>query len=104
MNEKILLSEQEETELIRRYAKIESDIITHEKCAIGAGYTTCMDVSFHAKELLEGPLAREVQALGQVKPHVHPQISTLREFIETFLYYFSQGANAERVCVSFKPP
>lgn len=28
---------------------------------------------------------------------VHPQISNLREFIETFAYQFSHGANAERV-------
>jgi len=30
---------------------------------------------------------------------VHEKISELREFTETFLYYFSQGVNAERVSV-----
>jgi len=28
-------------------------------------------------------------------PRVHPEIATLDAFIETFLYFFSQGSNAE---------
>ena len=28
---------------------------------------------------------------------MHPQISSLREFVETFAYQFTKGANAERV-------
>jgi len=35
-----------------------------------------------------------------VEPKVHQQITTLREFIETFTYQMINGANAERVCGS----
>jgi hypothetical protein len=33
-------------------------------------------------------------------PQIHERITDLKEFTETFLYYFSQGVNAERVAVS----
>ena len=36
---------------------------------------------------------------GKLIPQVHESISELHEFVETFLYYFSQGVNAERVAV-----
>jgi hypothetical protein len=36
----------------------------------------------------------------KVKAQVHAQMSTLREFIETFAYQFQHGANAERVSAS----
>jgi ADP-dependent phosphofructokinase/glucokinase len=38
-----------------------------------------------------------VQESGELKLQVHLGISNLREFVETFLYYFSQGANSEVV-------
>ena len=31
------------------------------------------------------------------KPQVHPEIATLEAFVETFLFFFSQGSNAEFV-------
>ena len=39
----------------------------------------------------------EVEDGKPVEAFIHPKISTLREFIETFAYQFSHGANAERV-------
>ena len=33
----------------------------------------------------------------EVTPWVHKEMSGLREFIDTFAYYFSKGANAEKV-------
>ena len=90
--------------MILEYSRIDQEIEVPSGCAIGAGYTTCMDINFRAIDMLQA-LHREYKELlkisgGTLIPQVHEKISDLREFTETFLYYFSQGANAERVSVS----
>lgn len=96
------MSEYEETELIRKYGEREHSIKSTEDCAIGVGYTTCMDIGFSAVDLINKikPDIEEIDSNGKITPKVHDRIYTLRSFIETFLYYFSKGANAERSTVS----
>ena len=64
----------------------------------------CTDINFRATELIAllEPMILEMEKKeGRlVKPIVHAQISTLREFIETFAYQFMHGANSERVSKS----
>ena len=97
------LTEDEEARVILEYSRIDRGIQVPSGCAIGAGYTTCMDVNFRAVDMLQA-LHQEYKELlkisgGTLIPQVHEKISDLRDFTETFLYYFSQGANAERVSV-----
>ena len=51
-SERILLSEEEENNLIRKYGEKEYSIKSSEDCAIGVGYTTCMDIGFSAVDLI----------------------------------------------------
>lgn len=98
---KVVLSEAEESKVIRRYAQLEHAIKPADKCSIGVGYNTCMDIGFRAVDLFQAiqPEIEEIEKEGKIKPYVHAKINDLRKFIETFLYYFSNGANAERSCV-----
>jgi hypothetical protein len=62
-----------------------------------------MDIGFRAVDMFAA-LKSEIEALrkiqgGKFVPQVHEKIAELHEFVETFLYYFSQGVNAERVAV-----
>jgi len=62
-------------------------------CAIGVGYTTCMDIGFRAVDMFQALNKEYIELLnisgGRLIPQVHEKISDLREFTETFLYYFS---------------
>jgi hypothetical protein len=78
---------------------MEREIKVKSDCSIGAGYTTCMDIGFHAVDMFKA-ISNELSQLGPLKPHIHSRIANLREFSETFLHYFSLGVNAERVAVS----
>lgn len=100
---KVVLTEAEERKVIRRYAQMEHSIKPSDKCSIGVGYTTCMDIGFRAVDLFQAiqPQIEKLEKEGKIKPYVHAQITNLRMFIETFLYYFSNGANAERSCVRY---
>ena len=100
---KVVLTEAEERKVIRRYAQMEHSINPSEKCSIGVGYTTCMDIGFRAVDFFQAiqPQIEKLEKEGKIKPYVHAQITNLRMFIETFLYYFSNGANAERSCVRY---
>ena len=91
--------------LIKKYADIESDIKPSEDCVVGFGYNTCKDIGFSATALFKS-LEPEIKQLTETKkgktklalvPTVHNEITDLQTFIETFLYYFSQGSNAEYV-------
>lgn len=98
------MTEEEEAILIGEYSRMEKAIKVKPGCAIGAGYTTCMDINFRAVDMFAA-IQSEVDDMlkvqgGDVVLQVHETISELREFTETFLYYFSQGVNAERVAVS----
>ena len=101
--DKIVLSETEEEALIKDYSAIERRIKVAPGCSIGVGYTTCKDIGFRAVDMFD-TLKPELAELLRIKegkliPQVHESISELHEFVETFLYYFSQGVNAERVAV-----
>ncbi len=101
--DKIVLSETEEEALIKDYSARERKIKVAQGCSIGVGYTTCKDIGFRAVEMFD-TLKPELEDLlriqgGKLIPQVHESISELHEFVETFLYYFSQGVNAERVAV-----
>jgi hypothetical protein len=47
----LILSEEEEGHLIKRYAQMEKQITTLPDCAIGVGYNTCVDIGFRAVDL-----------------------------------------------------
>ena len=91
--DKIVLTEEEEAELIREYSRIERQIkVNSAECAIGAGYTTCMDINFRAVDMFQAmqpQFQSLIQGGGHLTPQVHHQITDLREFSETLLYYFS---------------
>lgn len=72
-----------------------------EDCLIGTGYNNCLDVGFHAVDLFHA-LRSEIVSLQESKdeelrPRMHPAINNLESFVETFLYFFEQGSNAEFV-------
>jgi hypothetical protein len=47
-----VLTEEEEAKMIKEYSRIERQIkVNSEKCAIGVGYTTCMDINFRAVDI-----------------------------------------------------
>lgn len=101
--DKVVLSKSEEAAVIMSYARREREIKVQDNCAIGVGYTTCMDIGFRAVDMFAA-LRSEIEVLrkiqgGEFVPQVHEKIAELHEFVETFLYYFSQGVNAERVAV-----
>ena len=87
--------------MIRKYAQKEREIKTSPDCIIGSGYNTCKDVGFKAVELIEA-LKPEIDAMMKedarpLKPQVHSGLKDLRTFLETFLFHFSLGQNAEYV-------
>jgi hypothetical protein len=50
--DKIVLTEEEEAKMIKEYSRIERQIkVNSEDCAIGVGYTTCMDINFRAVDI-----------------------------------------------------
>jgi len=49
--DKVTLSEEEETRVIVEYSRIERGIKVAPGCAIGVGYTTCMDINFRAVDM-----------------------------------------------------
>lgn len=72
-----------------------------EECLIGAGYTHCKDLGFSAVKLFDA-LMPEIISLQESRgqdflPQVHEKITDLSSFVETFLYFFSKGSNAEFV-------
>jgi len=77
------------------------NIKVKDNCTIGAGYNSCVDVNFRAVDLFNS-LGDYIKGLekesGPIKPQLHERLDTFRQFLETFLYQFTNGANAERVC------
>ena len=51
--DKLILTEQEEEVVIRKYSNIEQEIKPRDDCAIGVGYTTCVDINFKAVDLFK---------------------------------------------------
>lgn len=51
--ELIVLTDEEENDLIRAYGEMEYAIQADQSCAIGVGYTTCMDIGFRAVDLIK---------------------------------------------------
>ena len=56
------MTESESQEVIKRYAKEEKQIEAKPDCAIGVGYTTCMDVNFRAVDLFTA-MEKELKVL-----------------------------------------
>ena len=82
-------TEEEKNALIRTYLQEEKHIKLPEDCAIGVGYNMCTDINFRAVDvinMLEEKIVQMEEEEGEIKAYVHPKISTLREFIETFAY------------------
>jgi hypothetical protein len=65
-----VLTEDDESHLIHKYAEMEQSIKVKEGCAIGAGYTTCMDINFRAVDLFKAlePEIKEMIRQGQITP------------------------------------
>lgn len=97
----------DETRLvIRKYLEMDAaiKIQPEDNCIFGVGYNMCDDIVFRSPELFK-VLEPRINALEKeegkpIEAKVHPQITNLREFAETFAYQFKHGANAERVCSS----
>jgi hypothetical protein len=51
--DKLVLTEDDETIVIKKYAALEKSIEVKPDCSIGVGYTTCMDVNFRAVDLMK---------------------------------------------------
>ena len=88
--------------VIRQLLLQEKEISVPKDCLIGVGYTSCTDFSFRAVDLFKllEPAIFELEKDEPIDPKSHLQITTLREFVETFLFHFMNGANAERVSQS----
>jgi hypothetical protein len=70
--DKIVLTEEEEAKLIREYSRIESQIKVNSKhCAIGVGYTTCMDIIFRAVDMFQA-MQPQFQNLIETEGHLTP--------------------------------
>jgi len=78
--------------LISKYLKTSQDIKIQDNCIIGTGYTSCTDINFRAYELINliqpQILKLEKDEGKLITMKVHPQITNLREFVETFAYQF----------------
>lgn len=61
------MSRDEQTDVIKKYAKLDSEIKTKESCNIGVGYTTCQDIGFKAVDLFQA-LQPELSSLKNVSP------------------------------------
>lgn len=51
--DKIVLTEEEESLLIKEYSRKERSVKVKNGCIIGVGYTTCMDIIFRAVDMFE---------------------------------------------------
>lgn len=61
------------------------------------GYSACLDVAVDAREYI--PVLLEHFGITNPQPKFHSKLENELDFIESFLFYFQQGANAEqRVC------
>ena len=99
-NKVIKFSRKQTDKLLRQYQERDDAITPTEDCLIGVGYNTCLDINFRAVDLFKAikpEIASLRESMGgrELVPRVHPDIATLDAFIETFLYFFSQGSNAE---------
>jgi len=86
----LTLTDAEKNAVIKKYVESDQRIATKEDCLIGVGYNACTDINFRASDLIAliepEILAMEKEDGKEVVAQVHSQISTLREFIETFAY------------------
>ena len=98
-NSMLQLSQAEQQSLLAHYGELEQNIAHESDCLIGAGYNNCRDLGFRAVDLFEalGPEIKAIQESSNFHPQVHETVSDLESFIETFLYFFEQGSNAEFV-------
>mmetsp|Transcript_29834 Transcript_29834/g.45532 ORF Transcript_29834/g.45532 Transcript_29834/m.45532 type:complete len:214 (+) Transcript_29834:228-869(+) len=103
---KFRVQPEQKDKLIKDYFDEAMDMQPHPDCAIGVGYNICTDINFRAIDLihfLEPDIFKMEEEEGElVEAKVHPEITNLREFIETFAYQFRNGANAERVTNSME--
>jgi len=95
----VILSRNEQHEVIKKYAHLDREIVLEESCRIGVGYTTCQDIGFRAVDLFTA-LEPELRNLTKITPQVHSQINNFAQFVETFLWHFKEGANGEYVSQS----
>ena len=58
------------------------------------GYSACLDVAVNARDFI--PLVLERFGITDAQPKFHSKIETAKDFVESFLLFFSQGANAEQ--------
>jgi hypothetical protein len=86
----LTLTNTEKNAVIKKYVESDQRIATKEDCLIGVGYNACTDINFRASDLIAliepEIVAMEKKDGKKVVAQVHSQISTLREFIETFAY------------------
>ena len=90
----ITKNEVDKANLIKKFKEVDFSIFVSTDCKIGVGYNTCIDVNFRAADLFK---RLDLQKLGQIVPQTHQKISTLKEFVETFLDHFRNGRNGEYV-------
>lgn len=87
-------------DLLKKQAELERQIAIKDKCVIGVGYTVCTDVSFSAVELFQklGEKIEEIEKESgkEITATNHVKIEGMHQFLETFVYYFSNGVNSEK--------
>lgn len=95
------LTKAEQRDILSHYSRLDEEITPADDCLIGAGYNNCRDLGFRAVKLFDA-LSPEIRTLQEtlasdLQPKMHGAISDLETFIETFLFFFEQGSNAEFV-------
>lgn len=58
--------------------------------------SACMDLSVNAAEFVAQVLEHFGLTGRDLRPQIHPVLNTVEQFVESFLFFFERGANAEQ--------
>ena len=87
-----------EWDLIQVFHEISEKIQMGNNWHVGVGYNACIDININFSEFktIYDSMFNE----DSIQPKSHKEIYTHKQFIETFLHFFKEGASAERIAVN----
>ena len=85
-------------ELVSRYFEIAESIEIDPDCHIGVGYSSCIDLNIDASEFFK--IYEGKMNTTEIFARNHREITNHQDFIETFLFFFKEGASSERVAMN----
>ena len=85
---------------IQSFLNISEGIKVDEVCHIGVGYSSNVDWNIDANHFFK--IYEGKNSTKNLVPTEHEIIDTHQKFLETFLYFFREGASSERIAVNPK--